>query len=370
MAMHIIVSNSAEQLACHFRERIYLQRTAEELFLPETVVVQSQGMSVWLNQQLSDPVAANLETPFLNSFTDEILTRCCGDMTGELMTEDWMFWRIFRILQSDLTGYPELKRYLETDNAELKACQLAEKTAALFDRYQVYHGDLLRGWRSGSGETARSWQARLFLQISEGASGRDERFAAFLAKEFTDAETASLPKRVSLFGLSSLAPVYFNFLLKLGTLTEVWFYYLNPSLEYWSDNESQKSAARKRSRADWEHLQRGENPDVRPGGNPLLASLGRQGQDFFRYLSSLEEEPDGEQRFEHYVSGGDCGLQYQYENYTMLSALQEDILLNISRNPESDEDEPESGLPLNIPCGKPDGSVMIHSCHIQRTSGV
>ena len=111
MALHIIVSNSAGPLADHFRENIYKKRTAEELFIPEIAVVQSQGMSVWLNQQLADPVAANLDTPFLNGFADEILTRFFPTSEKPLMTEEWMFWEIFRILLADSSPYPEAERY-------------------------------------------------------------------------------------------------------------------------------------------------------------------------------------------------------------------------------------------------------------------
>ena len=73
MAFHLIVSNSTQALAEHFRSRIYLNRRLEEMMSPEIAVVQSQGMSIWLNQQLADPIAANLETPFLNAFTDSVL---------------------------------------------------------------------------------------------------------------------------------------------------------------------------------------------------------------------------------------------------------------------------------------------------------
>ena len=105
--MHLIVSNSAEKLAEHFRNEIYLKRTADDLFVPETVIVQSQGMGVWLTLQLSDPIAANLNTPFLNSFADGILTRFFPEETKPLMTEDRMFWQIFGILLSDLKAYFE-----------------------------------------------------------------------------------------------------------------------------------------------------------------------------------------------------------------------------------------------------------------------
>ena len=363
MPLYLIVSNSADRLAEHFRNEIYLKRTEADFFVPETVIVQSQGMSVWFTQRLSDPVAANLNTPFLNSFADEMLNLFFPETEKPLMTEDWMFWQIFRILMSDLKEYPELERYVSTGHREMKACQLAEKIAVLYDQYQMYHQNLLQQWRT---EGAENWQSRLFLQLSEGAVGRDERFDAFLKKEFTEAERALLPQRISLFGISTLAPVYFEFFRKLGTLIDVWFYYLNPSLEYWSENETRKSAARRHCRESWKSLSRQENPDDQVRGNPLLTSLGRQGQDFFRYLTSLDEDPAGLQLFTDYVDPGTDAAgeyRYQYAGGTQLAALQEDILLNISRNPESEANDPESGPPLKAENGEPDGSVAVHSCH-------
>jgi len=363
MAMHIIVSNTSEKLANDFRERIYLRRTPEELFVPEIVVVQSQGMSAWLDLQLSDPVAANVETPFLNSFVDEILTRFSPETDKPLMTEDWMFWRIFRSLQSDVSAYPEIARYISSGHRGMKVCQLAEKIAGLYDQYQIYHPRLLQDWRNLRGKSAGSWQARLFREISRDAAGRDERFSAFQAKEFTAKEVSGLPERVTLFGISALAPAYFEFFQKLGTVTEVWFYYLNPSQEYWSENETAKMSARKRCREEWADLQRGGNPDEHPNGNPLLTSLGRQGQDFFRYLNSLDEKPDEEALFmDHVAAGNDPDWQYQYEKWTMLGVLQEDILLNIYRNPASEDGDPGSGRPLTG-ISEPDGSVAVHLCH-------
>jgi len=363
MAMHLIVSNSAEKLAEHFRNEIYLKRTKDEIFVPETVIVQSQGMGVWLTQQLSDPIAANLNTPFLNSFADGILTRFFPDEAKPLMTEDRMFWQLFRILLSDLKDYPELARYVTGKNRNLKACQLAENIAGLFDQYQIYHADLLQEWRDGTGESAGRWQAKLFRQISDGASGRDERFAAFQTRKFTDEETAILPKRISLFGISAMAPVYFEFFRKLGEVAEVWFYYLNPSQEYWSENETRKTAARKRCIKEWDSLKNDPNPDEPMYGNPLLTSLGRQGQDFFRYLSSLAVPPEEQPLFIDYVRpGNNDNWQYQYEEWTMLGVLQEDILQNIYRDPKSDEKEPGNGQPLRD-ISEPDGSVSIHSCH-------
>ena len=358
MPLHIIVSNSAGPLAAHFREKIYKKRTVNDLFDPEIAIVQSQGMSVWLNQQLADPVAANLETPFLNSFADSVLQAYGPEDEKPLMTEDWMFWRIFRLLLSDLRLYPELSRYVHGENLGLKACQLAEKIAAQYDNYQMYHPDLLKKWRES--ETDDQWQARLYRALTAEAVSRDIRFTGF------NPEPGRQPKRISVFAVSSLAPLYLDFFRKLGTVpdTEVWLYYLNPSLEYWSENQSKKEALSHSA----ELLFSGQDPDEGVVGNPLLTSLGRQGRDCFRYLISHNEEFQFEEPllFEHAVADGEKTCpDYQYSPATMLQALQEDILLNIFRNPSSAEDDPFSGKPLSVHGDQPDGSIVINSCHTE-----
>jgi len=362
MAFHLIVSNSPGRLAGHFRQNVYLDRRADDWFAKETVVVQSQGMSVWLNQQLAEPVAANLETPFLNSFVDSLLDAVCP-ADGPLMTEDWMFWKIFRLLLGGGTEFPELTRYVNGENRIMKACQLAEKLANLFDQYQIYHRELLEDWRKSQKDG--SWQARLFRRISEDATGRDQRFVRFYRTDFTPEELRQLPRRVTLFGISAMAPVYFDFFRRLAKFSEVWFYYLNPCQEYWAEN----SPLRKTAGKAYRRMCAGEIPEE-PAGNPLLASLDRQGQDFFRYLMSVKDDvPDDVQTvfapveeetlFEDRIA--------EAAEPGVLQVLQGDILLNLTRKPfrEADVASSDPGVvpPLPMPESGPDDSVSIHACY-------
>ena len=352
MALNIIVSNSAGRLAAHFRDHVYRKRRKEELFEKEIVVVQSQGMSVWLNQQLAVPIAANLETPFLNSFADSVLREYFPEEEKPLMTEDWMFWRIFRLLLTDLRRYPELGRYVQGENLSLKACQLAEKTASLYDNYQMYPPELLKNWRES--EADGCWQAKLYRALAKEAVSRDIRF-----EQFTP-EPGRQPTRITVFGVSSLAPNYFEFFRKLGTVSEVRLYYLNPSAEYWCDNQTLKEALHRSANLLFE----GKDPDEEIIGNPLLSSLGRQGKDFFRYLISRDDVPLTEpEEFEHPVPDWRRFEDYQYPSVSMLQALQEDILLNISRSSSEKRDVVTSGAPLTPASNHPDNSIVINSCH-------
>ena len=360
MAFHLIVSNSPGRLAGHFRKNVYLDRRPDDWFAKETVVVQSQGMGVWLNQQLADPVAANLETPFLNSFVDSVLDAVCP-ADASLMTEEWMFWKIFRLLLAGGKDFPELTRYTDGGNKPMKACQLAEKLANLFDQYQIYHRELLADWRKSPKD--RSWQARLFRRISEGATGRDERFVQFYRTELAPEELRKLPRRVTLFGISAMAPVYFDFFRRLAKFADVWFYYLNPCQEYWAEN----SPLRKTAGKAYRRMCADEAPEE-PSGNPLLASLDRQGQDFFRYLMSIEEEGADDPRavfapveeetlfVDRIAEASEPGV---------LQVLQSDIQLNLIRKPvkAAEAADPAVVPSLPMPESGPDDSVAIHACY-------
>ena len=362
MSMHLIVSNRPEVLADRFLHDIYLRRTPEDFFTPETVVVQTQGMGAWLNLRLADcaSAAANVNTPFLNSFIDSVLSVLLpSDGHRKQLTRDRMFWKIFHALLKEPENYPEAARYMTGDDRIMKACQLAEKTAGLFDQYQIYHSDMLAEWRISAGSQAQSWQARLFRSISEGDQGRDEQFIEFLQKDFSAEQFHSLPRRVSLFGISTLAPLYFEFFRKLSVFIEVNFFYLNPSSEYWSDNLTRREAVR-------EALRSGTDPEQLMTGNPLLTSLGRQGRDFFRYLMQSVDNLDEFSDFESFARTvlPDPQCEYQYENATILSSIQQDIFQNISRIPSERKQpgDPFSGTPLEKPSA-PDDSLSIHSCH-------
>lgn len=362
MSMYLIVSNRPEVLADRFLNDIYLRRTPEDIFTPETVVVQTQGMGSWLKLRLADcaSVAANVDTPFLNSFIDTVLAELLpSDGHREPLTRDRMFWKIFHTLLENPSDYPEAARYITGEDRVMKACQLAEKTAGLFDQYQIYHSGMLADWRAGTGSQAQSWQARLFRAVSDGDQGRDEQFAEFLQKDFSAEQFDALPRRVSLFGISALAPLYFEFFRKLSGFMDVCFFYLNPSSEYWSDNLSHREAVR-------EAVKSGADPEQLMTGNPLLTSLGRQGRDFFRHLMQNVDNPDEFSDFSPFARTvlPDPQCEYQYENATVLNSVQQDILLNISRIPAEKKQpgDPFSGIPLTEPSA-PDDSLVIHSCH-------
>src|SRR5207249_4555480 len=99
------------------------------------------------------------------------------------------------------------------------------------------------------------------------------------------APLAAFPRRVSVFGISTLAPLYLEMLDTLSTHTELHLFLLSPSAEYWAEIRSQREMLRALSRrgAGPEDIEQALHLDA---GNPLLASLGRLGRDFQHVLES------------------------------------------------------------------------------------
>jgi len=134
---------------------------------------------------------------------------------------------------------------------------------------------------------------------------------------------------VLLFGISTLSPGFLETLKRLSGWTDVHLFLFNPCELHWTDIVS---ADRKFA---GEMEDEGLYLDV---GNPLLASMGRQGRDFF--ASVLNYDP------------GSAELFSTPESHKLLHRLQADILQlrdGTAEPPRQVSDE--------------DRSILINSCH-------
>ncbi|MBQ9502632.1 MAG: exodeoxyribonuclease V subunit gamma, partial [Lentisphaeria bacterium] len=80
MAFKVYPGNRLEALAEVFRREIYCS-PPENVFTPETVVVQTGGMELFLRKFLAGNggIAANMETPFLNRFVTSAMRALLDD---------------------------------------------------------------------------------------------------------------------------------------------------------------------------------------------------------------------------------------------------------------------------------------------------
>jgi exodeoxyribonuclease V gamma subunit len=343
--LKIFTSNRLEILAKQLSRVVRSPQST--LLAPEIIVVQSRGMERWISMELArlNGVSANCSFPFPNAILEEIFKSIKPDLPDTSPFDpDLMTFRLMQIISQNiaLKELEDLKAYLADDRHDLKLYQLACKLADLFDQYQVFRPRLLFKWEQ-SGEKKRKpdlWQARLWRELARGREGLHRaRLRENLLSGIRDGhiETAGLPKRVALFGISHLPLFHLQAFAELSRLIEINIFLISPCREYWGDIISDreiKKIRRKTPRVaeniEWYHFDK---------GNRLLASMGAQGRDFFTLISGL-----------------DCDIIEQFEEPqpdTVLSRLQADIL-NLRDREGGSEKLPLSDL---------DNTIQVHSCH-------
>ncbi len=282
----IIYANQLETLA-----EIAFSRCDAEPLPPleeDIVLVQSNGMADWLKLQQAqrNGISASMRFPMPASFLWEMYQRVLSPEllgTPSPFNKSSLQWRIFRLLPQ-LVERPEFARpagFLADANDLTKRFQLARKLADLLDQYQLYRSDWLLQWEAGKlcnlGED-EAWQASLWQAlIADIPAAERQRSRAHLHRAFMrqveSGQAQGLPKRIILFGISSLPKQLLEALYALSNHCQLLLLMLNPSQDYWASKEADDTLA-----------------------NPLLNNWGAQGRDFIRLL--LEYEPPESQRLQ------------------------------------------------------------------------
>ncbi|PKN60195.1 MAG: exodeoxyribonuclease V subunit gamma, partial [Deltaproteobacteria bacterium HGW-Deltaproteobacteria-11] len=318
---------------------------------PEIVIVQSKGMERWLSMELArrHGICANIRFPFPNAFLDELFRTMLSEYReAPLYDPEIMAWRIMGALPACLPDpvFAHLRRYLQDDADGLKAYQLACRLADLFDQYLVFRPDMVLDWEAGkSGYGEEAWQAQLWRKLRENdksqhPAGLRRTLLEQLRRPLPT--TGPLPERISIFGISWLPPFHLEIFHALSGRLDVNLFALNPCREFWTDIRSEREMGRAVEKIR-------ESTGIKTlsaadlyleGGNSLLASMGIQGRDFFRWLTDLPGE-----EYDVFADPGEA---------TLLQAIQSDILNLRERG--------RSGLPKTR-IAPLDRSLRIHSCH-------
>jgi exodeoxyribonuclease V gamma subunit len=307
-------------------------------FAGEIVVVQSRGVARWLSLRLADTneVCANVRFPFPTAFAWSLYRAVFGDLPEQSpYAPEVLTWRILRLLPAleDTPAFASVRNYVGGD--ALRRLELAQRLAPLYDEYLVYRPDWVCAWEHGD---APHWQGELWRRLVEEAGSLHRaalhaRLLDALAKGKLPA--GALPRRVSVFGAPALAPALIDLFGALGQRTEVHLFVQNPCREFWGDISDEASIARKAlaGKAEADYLE---------SGNRLLASLGKQGRDFFDLLAAVDA--DG-------IQQTDCFVEPRGES--LLESIQSEILELRERH----ADAPRT------PVAASDRSVQVHSCY-------
>ncbi|MFW5447010.1 MAG: exodeoxyribonuclease V subunit gamma, partial [Methylophagaceae bacterium] len=334
--LKLIYSNDLTQLATRLADL----QTSQPLppLEAETVIVQSNELARWLSLFLAGQhgISSHIDFPYPSAFIWVLFRRLLPNIPQQSpFSTDAMTWRIFQLLPScrKQSGFESIDAYLGLQDDAIKRYDLAHRIADSFDQYLMYRPDWIQAW--GQGETPH-WQARLWQLVTKGEAKPLHRANLLLQlKDYllsTKTKPTGLPERLTLFGLSALPPVYLELFELMSKHCDIYLFFLSPSEDYWGDLLNPK--AREKIA-----LSSPEQDQYLATGHPLLASLGKQGQDFFKQLQNCNPEEEF--------------LFSEPEQKTLLEKLHHDIYAltdidSLSQKQHIDAD---------------DDSIMVHSCH-------
>ena len=337
----------------------------------EVLLAQSNGIAQWLRLALAEDagcgIAAALQIELPARFLWQAYRAVLGDTipAHSPLDKDRLSWRLMRLLPTLLADekFAPLRRFLSDDHDLKKRYQLAERLADLFDQYQVYRADWLNDWAAGrdvlrdskhSLDAAVRWQPELWRalltdvgreHLPQSRSGVHQHFLETLqAPEAPDAPSAKLPRRITVFGISSLPMQTLEALNAIARFSQVMLCVHNPCQHYWGDIVADRALLRVAYRrptvplaADAQHT----------ATQPLLAAWGRQGRDYIHLLDAYDNPERYRAQFERidlFTSAPE----------TLLGQLQNDIL---------ELRAPKDARDLHPPVATDDHSLIFHIAH-------
>ncbi|TKB47321.1 exodeoxyribonuclease V subunit gamma [Ferrimonas sediminicola] len=290
----------------------------------ELFLVQSNGMAQWLKLAFAaDPqlkIAAAQEMQLPSRFLWESYRTVLGETAvpkDSPFDKPRLRWRLLKLLPQLLSQeeFAPLRRFLEEDDDLRKRDQLAEQLADLFDQYQVYRADWLDGWAAGRDEICDGegravpladelrWQPRLWRALIadvapcwRGSSRAALHHHFIQALERAEQRPPGLPRRLLVFGISTLPQQAVEALKALAKHCQILLCVQNPCQHFWADIVEDRELLR-RELARARHNRKPGTPELlsleqmHQHANPLLAAWGKQGRDYIGLLYGIDD-PD------------------------------------------------------------------------------
>jgi exodeoxyribonuclease V gamma subunit len=312
-------------------------------FAVDVVAVPSRGVERWLAQRLShvlgaangDGVCANVEFPSSTKMLDAAVA--AADPSYAESVDSWtpsrVVWPVMALLD-EIDNRPwaaALGAHLAGDPG--RRYVVAAKLARYLDAYGRSRPEMLRAWATGKDEQGDGtampgdlrWQAQLFRQLREelGAAPAELHEAA-CARLRADPAAADLPRRVSIFGVTRIAPTRIAVLDALAEHRDLHLWLNHPSPALWNAVADDQPGSGRRADDHGAHVV----------VNPLLVSLSRD----IRELQQLLPQVDTV----HHPVAPRPG--------TLLGALQDQL---------AHDTVPTQPVKLD----PADRSVVVHACH-------
>ncbi len=323
------------------------------VFQPEVIVVQSQGMERWLSMGLAARfgVWANGTHPFPRAFIESASDQIIGPAdVARRYTREAMALHLAQILGTlpEDEALAPLYGYLTARPGVEARLQLAEQLADAFDQVQIYRPDWCFNWVLEKTSGAVDFRPTLFRLLTERLGER--HFPAQIARlieqlEREDFDPKQLPERICLFGVATLPPLFLRVFDALARHIPVHWFLLTATREY---------VGAERDRRELAHAAVPEGPFVETAMDgfqkewssqqPLLTSFGR----IMRDVGLLLE------RDCHYVEAAGHAF-VEPATTSVLETLQADLCALRRR-----------GLSVEVPklpLRADDRSLQVHACH-------
>lgn len=354
----------------------------------ESILVQSNGIAQWLKMALAADqedggcgIAAAMRVDLPGRFIWQAYRSLHSELpSSSPFDKGPLTWRLYRLLLDLETLKAQLPNpdclaplegFLHQDQDPRRLHQLAANLADLYDQYQVYRADWLKAWEAGDDclisaqgksqplHQEQLWQAALWRQLVAaiendpelGDGPWDKVSRAAIHQDFIKTcrsltpanRPRDLPRRVVVFGISSLPRQTLELLEALAPFTQILLFVSNPSQHYWGDLIEGKELLKKEYRRIRER-KLPENlglEELHVYGHPLLASWGKQGRDYLHLLDESDRPESYQQHFQQInlfsSPGEDCLLHQLQTDLLELRSLTECREMNRQLDPRQDQ---------------------------------
>jgi exodeoxyribonuclease V gamma subunit len=345
--LRLIQSNDLNTLANRYAETAFAE--VRDVLQADVVIIQSVGTGQWLKLKTAEilGISANMNCQLPAQFIWQLYQSELQLAHQTPIEANTLLFRLMELLPR--FDHPVIQHYLALgQQQDLRCYQLASRISQVFERYLLYRPDWITAFETGNNPLAQirhgDWQQRLWQRLIEADPLLRTRHRAYLHQRLlnhldTQGLSKHSPNRISLFGLPSLAPMHLETFRSLSEHCQVDLYFMNPSEAYWGDLVTERYALSQGLTSP--DLGNPELDDLYFLGNPLLASFGRQGQEFHELLTAS-----------HNLVSEEVFLPRHRGN--RLSVLQDDIICAYAA-----DESPSAELPELTQ----DASLEFHSCH-------
>ncbi len=346
--IHLHYSNRLEELINPLARSVGAQQREDPL-ARAVIIVPNRIIEQFLKLRLAEinGVAANIEFPFLRRYLARLIA--AADPASPVLETDDLELVVFECLRSGLeAGQPQLKAVADyvssgsrrTRDEEMRLFELSVRTAHLFREYSISRASMLARWRHGfapeleSMRETEQWQRHLFVSIF-GPDGRllprwinGQQQPCFLLNSMLEAVApeklrGALATPLHIFGLSYAGPEFVRAFARIGSMTELHIYALNPCMEFWEDADASYAGIRqqlaRRDRKVGAIVESAEDPFGldKEDDNLALVLWGKPGREYIRLLNELTD-CDFVAHFKHVLN--------EAQAPTLLGRIQEAIL--------------------------------------------